>query len=303
MRRTFLLIGAIYFFINAANAQGDLEKILSLDSTITSDKVFATFKTTQIINSQSIETVKAQCLDFRIAHRFGSISTGIHQLYGFDNASDIRIGFDYGITDRLTVGFSRSRIEENLEGLIKYRLLQQTRNNKVPVSITIFANAAITPKQDNTITPEYAGDYAAFSHRISYCYQALIAHKFSSAFSLQIMPSLIHRNFIQDPNDKNDILSIGAGGRLKFSKRAAILMDYYFNARSAPYQSFNYDKNALFYNPLGIGFELETGGHVFTIMFSNSAGIIENEFIPYTTDSWFKKGFKFSFNISRSFFI
>lgn len=282
-------------------ATEDWRSLISLDSLNTDGTTNATFKTTRIINAQSLETVKAHTLDFRVTHRFGSVNTGIHQLYGFDNADDIRIAFEYGITNRLTVGFSRSRIDENLEGLIKYRLLRQKENGDMPLSVTLFANMAYTPKHDVTATPEYAGDLSNIAHRFSYTYQAIIGRKFSKGFSLQFMPTLVHRNFITDTLDKNDLISIGVGGRLKLTKRSAIVIDYFYNVRPSSLQSFSYNANAHYYNPLGIGWEIETGGHVFTIMFSNSAGIIENEFIPNTTESWFNKGFKFSFDISRSF--
>jgi len=153
---------------------------------------------------------------------------------------------------------------------------------------------------DYTATADYAGDYAIFAHRMSYTYQVLIARKFSRIFSFQIMPSLVHRNFITNPSDKNDIYSLGAGGRLKFSKRSAIVVDYFYNINPSN-STRSAGSGITYYNPLGIGWEIETGGHVFTIMFSNAAGLIENEFIPNTTDSWRKRGFKFSFDISRNF--
>jgi uncharacterized beta barrel domain-containing protein DUF5777 len=281
--------------------QEDWRSLISLDSLNTDGYTNATFKTTRIINGQSLETVKAHTLDFRVTHRFGSVETGIHQLYGFDNADDIRIAFEYGITDRLTVGFSRSKIDENLEGLIKYRLIRQTANGKMPLSITLFANTALTPKQDLTVTPEYPGDLSVFAHRLSYTYQAIIGRKFSSGFSLQFMPTLVHRNFVSDPDDANDVYSMGVGGRLKITKRTAIVIDYFYNVNPTNNSRSDATTGITYYNPLGIGWEIETGGHVFTIMFSNSAGIIENEFIPYTTESWLKKGFKFSFDISRDF--
>jgi len=293
----FVLIAGL---IRPLIAQEDWKSLISIDSLNTSDKVNATFKTSRLINGQSIETVKKRTLDFRVAHRFGNESMGIHSLYGLDAASDIRLAFEYGVTDRLTIGFSRSRVKENLEGLIKFRLLQQKEDGKMPLSVTLFANSAMTPAMDYTVTSEYAGDYAVFAHRMSYTYQVLIARKFSRGFSFQITPSLVHRNFIVDSADKNDIISLGAGGRLKFSKHSAIVIDYFYNIN--PMNKTRSSKPSVtFYNPLGIGWEIETGGHVFTIMFSNAAGLIENEFIPNTTDSWTKRGFKFSFNISRSF--
>ncbi len=300
MKRKSKLIIALFGFItgfyNPVIAQEDWKTIVSIDSINTCNMYSATFKTTRLINAQSVETAKNHSLDFRISHRFGNVSMGGHSLYGLDAASDIRFAFEFGVSSQLTMGISRSRIAENLEGLIKYRLLEQREDGKMPMSVTLFANTTLTPAKDYSSTL----DYALFAHRMSYTYQVLIARKFSRNFSFQLMPSLVHRNFITDPADKNDLISLGAGGRLKFSRRSALVVDYFYNIN--PMNSTRSSNPYLtFYNPLGIGWEIETGGHVFTIMFSNSAGIIENEFISNTTDSWMKKGFKFSFDISRSF--
>jgi hypothetical protein len=295
-----VFLGLITVFISPITAQEDWKSLASLDSLNTNGNTNATFKTSRLINAQSIETVKAHTLDFRVSHRFGNESMGIHSLYGLDAASDIRLALEYGITNRLTVGFSRSRLAENLEGLIKYRLLMQKENGSMPLSVTLFANSAATSAADYTVTSTYPGDYSTFAHRMSYTYQILFARKFSRGFSFQIMPSMVHRNFITNPNDKNDLISMGAGGRLKFTKRSAIVVDYFYNVNPSN-STRSVGAGITYYNPLGIGWEIETGGHVFTIMFSNAAGIIENEFLPNTTDSWSKRGFKFSFDISRNF--
>src|SRR6478735_8937952 len=120
-----------------------------LDSFLVEEKpayVIASFKATRIVNAHSIETVRKGILDFRITHHFGDVGGnygGVHTLYGFDNASDIRFGFEYGITDRLTAGFGRSKVAENLDFFLKYRLLRQTLDNRMPVSVTVFADMAI----------------------------------------------------------------------------------------------------------------------------------------------------------------
>ena len=188
---TFL---SLFFFCAQVFAQNEKEKdfditTLLMDSAKTSEKVIATFKTTRIINMQSIETVHKRTLDFRVAHRFGAIGKNsggnAHNLYGFDNSTDIRIAFEFGITDPLTVGLSRSKMNENLEGLIKCRLIQQTTDNRVPFAITLFANIAYTPKSDNTGIFNVPGEPNAKIRqqlrRITYTTQAIIARKFSSS--------------------------------------------------------------------------------------------------------------------------
>ena len=298
--KTGIFLGLIIALINPIRSQENWKTIVSIDSINSCNMFVSTFKTTRLINAQSVETVKDHSLDFRISHRFGNANMGPHSLYGLDAASDIRFAFEYGVSSKLTIGVSRSRIAENLEGLIKYRLLQQREDGKMPISITLFANSAMTPAKDNTATSSYAGDYSVFAHRMSYTYQVLIGRKFSRNFSFQLMPSLVHRNFVSEPSDKNDLISLGVGGRLKFSKRSALVVDYFYNINPMN-NTRSSIPNLTYYNPLGIGWEIETGGHVFTLMFTNAAGLIENEFLPNTTDTWSKRGFKFSFDISRSF--
>ncbi len=295
LKITKLLAFSVLFFVSSSVwAQDDWQKLLADETVSTpSTKVIATFKTTRIINSQSIETVKKRTLDFRVGHRFGTIggTTGnSHNLYGFDASSDIRLAFEYGINDRLTVGFSRSKVRENLQGLLKYRLLEQTDNNKVPVSVTVYTDAAFTPEKD------IDSSYVKWEHRLNYSTELCIARKFSPGISLQIMPTWIHRNYVRDYLDDNEIFALGAGGRIKFTKRVALIFDYYY-----VFNEYHTLANSPFYNPLGLGIEIETGGHVFSVMFTNSAGLIESEFIPNTLDSWETGGIRFSFNISRNF--
>jgi hypothetical protein len=294
------------FFTSLCAQELDLLSLVD-DSDKENEKVFATFKTTKIINAQSIETVKKRCLDFRITHRFDNIAVNgsAHTLWGIDNSQDIRFSFDYGITDNLTAGFSRSKFNELLELYGKYRFLEQTVNNKVPVSVAAYVCAGYTPINASAF---YLGVDKNFKqndlYRLNYFSQLIIARKFNSWLSLQLMPSYHHRNFIKyavnasnNKEDQHDIFSMGIGGRIRFTKRMAILIDYFHNF--SEYRANN--KANPFYNPLAIGFEMETGGHVFHMNFTNNGAISENNFIPNTTSNWLKGEFKFGFNISRVF--
>jgi hypothetical protein len=275
-------------------------------------KVYATFKTYKLGNAQTIETVKKKNLDFRISHRFGNVynmdngdnalNEAAHSYFGFDNASDIRWSFDYGVTDNLTIGIGRSRFRETYDGSIKWKLISQKEHFKVPVSVTLFLDAGYTSVKPDLL---YAGAVKNFPtndmHRFSYFSQLIIASKLSNWLSLEILPSYLHRNYIlQRVNDKgkedvNGFFSLGVGGRIKVSKRMCLIADYFYNF--ADY----YQNNTAAFNPLAVGFELETGGHVFSMFFTNSSALIENNFIPYTTDTWSKSQVKFGFCISRTF--
>ena len=232
-------------------------------------------------------------MDFRITHHFGDVSGqggGAHTLYGFDQASDIRLAFEYGINDRLTTGVGRSKIGEMVDGYLKYRLLQQTTDDKMPVSVTLFTNMAITPQK------KIGNEYDIFAHRLSYTYQALIARKISSKLSLQITPTFSHRNYLFNARDENDLFSLAVGGRMKLTRSFALLADYFYT-----FSNFRSTNKQTYFLPLGVGVEIETGGHVFHLFFTNNAAILENSFLPNTTSSWRKGEFKFGFNISRTF--
>lgn len=281
----------LFFFVTSSTifAQEDLLKMLEKDSQPKAEPVLAMFKTNKLINIHTNETVRKNNLDVRISHLFGNMGLesggGIHNLYGIDQSADIRIGFHYGITDRLMIGVSRAKRNEDLEGLLKYRILDQTTDNKIPISISAFTNIAYSIKE--------SADFKSNTYRFSYCSQLIFARKFTSRFSFVVVPTLIHRNFV-GADDENNTFSLSGGFRLKFTPSASVIVDY----------SHTFGRPDLVlphYDVVGIGVEVETGGHVFTIMFSNASGILENDYLVNTMDSWSKGGFKLSFNISRMF--
>lgn len=297
MQFVLLMLKNKFTFLSVAILilQGNVFAQTDLDSFLVEDNppkyVIASFKATRIVNAHSIETVRKGILDFRITHHFGDVGGnggGVHTLYGFDDASDIRFGFEYGISDRLTAGFGRSKIAENLDFFLKYRLLRQTLDNRMPVSVTVFADMALTPQKNSAL-------YSEFANRISYVYELLIARKFTNALTLQLMPLYLHRNYVANPNDNNDLFSLGVGGRMKLTKRFALLGDMYYN-----FSNYLTTTNG-FYLPIGIGVEIETGGHVFQMFFTNNAAIVENSYIAGTRSSWTKGEFKIGFTISRDF--
>jgi hypothetical protein len=291
MNKILLAISLLISFV--AQAQDDIMKQLEEQSKPTEKQpVIGTFKSTKIINVQTNETNKKRNLDFRVSHLFGNVGEesggGVHNLYGLDQSADIRIAFHYGITDKLMVGLSRAKREENFEGEIKYRVVEQTEDGKMPLAITVFGQSTLSGREN------VAGLYDKFEHRMNHCAQLIIARRFSSKFSVEIVPGIVHRNIVNF-NDENDLYSIGGGFRYKFTKSASVIADYVYMLNRPEEIADNY------YDPLGIGFEIETGGHVFTIMFTNASGILESDYIPNTVDSWGDGGFKFAFNISRVF--
>jgi hypothetical protein len=283
--RYFLL--CFLLFPISSFAQDDLMDLFEEEPA--TEYTSATFKTTRIALGHSIENPANGDLLFLISHHFGKISSGAYEFFGLDQAT-IRLGFEYGINDRLAIGIGRSSYNKTFDGFIKYKLLRQSKGVKnMPVTMNLLAGMSVNSLKWNEPDKE---DY--FRNRITYLYQLLIARKMTSNLSLQIMPSLVHKNLVATKDDKNDIIIIGAGGRYKFTKRSSINVEYHY---VLPDQINSYD----YTNSLTIGFDIETGGHVFQLFFTNSVPINVSDFLTQTTDSWSDGDNYFGFNISRVF--
>jgi len=255
----------------------------------------ATFKSTRLINGHTVETTQGGVLDVKISHRFGQLDDGFYNLFGLDFAS-IRIGMDYGLTNRLMVGGGRSSFEKQFDGFLKYRLLWQSEGKKnMPVSVTLFASAMLQTDTALLKVQKKTNTELSTRDKMSYAYQLLVGRKFSPAFSLQLSPTLIHENLVDSSSNSNDIVAIGAGARLKLTQRSGITVEYYYVIPGTKLPGT--------YNTFSIGYEIETGGHVFQIHLSNSTGLTERSFIAETSGRWSKGDIHFGFNISRVFTI
>lgn len=248
-----------------------------------------TFKGTRLMNGHSIETRDRGVLDVIISHRFGRVNGGAYQFFGLDE-SNVRLGVDYGITDRFNAGVGRNSFEKTYDGFLKYKFLRQqegdTRN--VPLSVAGFTSIALP-----TIRTGNPAGEPDRSSRLAYTYQVIVARKFSPAFSLQISPTLVHRNSVREAQDPNDVAALGAGGRIKLTRRVSLNAEYYYILNRAAGSDSR--------NPLAIGFDIETGGHVFQLHFTNSRAMIEKGFITETFGDFFDGDIHFGFNISRVF--
>jgi hypothetical protein len=287
--KTGLIVSALFLF-QAIRAQEDTTDLLSLlgEDEPTLDYTIATFKSTRVINMHSIENAAAGHLDFRISHRFGTINSGVSELWGLDQAY-MRLGFEYGVNDRMMIGFGRSNVNKEIDGFVKYKIIRQSTGSKnVPVTISWFSSAVVrtTPFAD----PERKN---YFTSRLYYCHQLLIARKISDALSLQVAPTLVHRNLVADSTVKNDVYAIGVGGRYKLTKRSS------FNFEWVPVPGNQLDD--IYRNSLSLGFDIETGGHVFQLHFTNSKPMNEKGFITETTGDWSEGDIQFGFNVSRMF--
>lgn len=269
-------------------AQDDLLKALE-DSAAPQGREYdnTTFKATRIINGQSVKTQAKGVLQFLISHRFGAINTGIAEFYGLDQAV-IRLGLDYSLTDNFTFGIGRSSFEKTYDGFVKWAFLRQTTDKKIPITLAYFGSFAIDNRKfEDAILND------AFDTRVTYTSQLLIAHKFNKKISIQLMPTLIHRNLVKTNEEENTVYALGAAGRFKLTNRLALVGEYYALLSENVAEQYK--------NSIAIGFDIETGGHVFQLHFANSQGLIEKFFIPQTTGDVSAGDVFFGFNISRVF--
>lgn len=286
----FLLISCISI---ALRAQDDLlDELNKIQKPVTS-YASATFKSTRIVSGHSIETVAAKHLDFRISHRFGALNSGYQELFGLDQ-SQIRFGLEFGLTDRLTVGLGRNSYQKTYDYYAKYKLLRQSSGAKtMPISISLLA-AAFT----NTMPSQTNARFYNNLERQTYCGQLLIARKFGERVSLQLTPSILHRNKVETAIDANTLYSLGMGGRFKLTRRTSFNVEYYYTPTSVGDISLH---DPQFKNALSIGFDIETGGHVFQLHFTNSKGMSEKYLIGQTEGTWQNGDIFYGFNISRVF--
>lgn len=252
------------------------------------DHIKNAFKSHRIINGNSIEMLPPGVLDFRILHRFGPLSGGGYQLFGLDQAS-MRLGFDYGATSFFMFGVGRSTFRKEVDGYAKVRILwQSTGAHRMPLSLLwaggIMLNGLKQPVPDVETT---------FSRRLAYYNQLIIGRKFSERFSLQLTPTWLHRNITESIVDPNEVYAVGLGGRFKFTKRVALTWDAYY-----PINTFNTRLESM---PVALGVDIETGGHVFQLHFSNCTGMNERAFLTDSNGNWLKGEIRFGFNISRWF--
>jgi len=281
MKKNLFLI-LFFLFTFYSNAQEDL--LSQLDSTQVVDKtVTATFKGLQIITLQSTKLAAKKEFYMVISHRFGSVKGGISEFFGFDDATT-KIGGVYGVTDWLSVSASHHTLLKINEASVKYRIARQ--DEKFPFDIvgynTIDFNSGL--KKDDYPRIE-------FSDRLVYIHQILISRKLSEKFSLELAPSYVHKNLYNPGIENDNQFTLGAGGRMKLTKRLSLNLEY----------GQNFNKPDYYKNPLSVGLDIETGGHIFQLLFTNSRAMTESGYLTNASGDWGKGDFAFGFNLYRVF--
>jgi len=244
------------------------------------------FKSTRIINAHSSEMLRKGTMDFRLLHRFGRVNQGVKQFFGLDQAA-FRMAFDFGLSRDVMVGIGRSTVGKELDAFIKVRFLQQTKENETPISLLLASGALVrTGISTDITTPD-----PTFIQRSSAYLQMIAARKFSDKFSFQLSPIILFRNRVTG-TEENATFALGGGARYKVTRTIALTADYHNTLQGL-------DSEAK--NPLSLGIDIETGGHVFQLHFSNSVGLSERAYLTETVDEFFKGDIRFGFNLSRIF--
>lgn len=280
---------AVLFFIVTFISKAQIEDL----------RTEKTFSSSRIINGHSNEILDKGTLEFRVEHKFGDFAGsngGLQNFFGIDNASDIRIAFEYGLTDRIMLGMGRIKgfgpYRGLLDGFLKGQLLRQTTDNSMPISLAAVASATFSyapASQDVSLV----NHYPEFSHRLAYAAQLIVSRKFENIGALAFLPTYTHRNYVRY-DDQNGLFSLGVGVRIPFLDKFALVSEYYYN----------FDQSGIrddYKNSLALAFEWMTFGHTFSVYAANAGGFGEQQFIPYTTGDWSKGQFRLGFAITRKF--
>lgn len=289
------------------NAQVESDSIFLEDelsvSVSESEYIEETFQSTRIINGHSNESLRKGVLEFRVEHRFGDIAGkdgGVQNMFGLDNSSDIRLGFEYGITDRLMIGLGRNKgtgtpYRSLIDGFTKYAILKQKKKG-MPISLSAVGITTFSYQKASEDVSQISS-FPKWEHRMAYAAQLIMTRKFGNVLSLALSPTVVHRNYVAT-NDVNTLFALGGATRVAITPKMAILLEYYHVFSD---DDRSYSSGAKFTNSLGLAFEWITFGHNFTVYLTNSKGFVETQFIPYTFENWLKGQFRLGFCIGRKF--
>ena len=301
------ILSAVTLFSLAAISQDTLVAHISANKATQPEPSYTwIFSSPKMINTNTVEILQKGILEFKVTHNFGNIggdNGGIKRFFGLDNAADVRIGFQYGVSNRLNLVAARAKgaglVQQQFELGLKYRILRQADDdNRYPVSMTLFANTVVSAMKANDLDDQ-ENSFRGLSDRLSQTVQLLIARRFGK-ISLQLSPAVVNRNYVI-AGDDNTIFALGGAARIPVRGKFSLLLDYFHSFRSQESIDMFKARDIKFYDALGVGIEIVTEGHVFQLNFTNATETLENRLIPHTTTSWGKGEFRWGFTIARDF--
>jgi len=266
------------------------------------------FKDTRIINSVSVETLQKGKLDFRVGHKFGDLlgdAGGWPTFYGLENAADVMIGFDYGISDKLMVGISRTKgsdeLKQNVNFSTKFRIADERTGSSFPFTLSVYGLASLSTMPKSTSSEPSLSTFEQQAHRLVYHMQIMAAKKIANKLSIQLNAGLTYRNVVRE-GDKNDLVSVGAALKYQITKAFAIIGEGVFPFNGA--RDLQVESDPLYFPTTGFALEWETGGgHTFQLNLTNGRGLMATDYIPNNTANWSDGEFRMGFVISRLFTI
>jgi Membrane bound beta barrel domain (DUF5777) len=309
MKKIFLLF-AFYFAANHIIAQTvDSVAAVSVlpdageDEPALPVKVFVSQR---LINANTVEVLKKGIMDFKVSHSFEDIAGdkgGIKNFFGLDRSTDVRIGFQIGLSNRLNIVATRAkgagRVQQLYELGLKYQMMRQLQNDpKHPLSMTLYVNNVISTMKAEPL-PDRENSFRGFGDRTSQVVQLMVARKFGKS-SFQLSPAFVNTGYVQSGDD-NSMFALGAAARIPLSKKLVFVFDYFHPFRSKDSKNFIRSTGSEVYDAMGAGFEILTEGHTFNLMFTNATEILENRFIPRTVTSWGRGEFRWAFALTRAF--
>ena len=264
------------------------DELLSEIDTVIEEPTYASavFKGLKVINFESTKLVAKKGFNFIVSHRFGTVKKGFQNLFGLDEAVT-HLNFVYGLSDNINISASRSSNQKIYEVATKFRLVNQ-QAGKIPFTVVGYTSVLANTSLDTDNLPKLE-----FKHRLSYVAQLLVSRKMNNNLSLILSPTFFHDNYLTDDFQENSQYGIGFGGRYKLGKRWSLNTEYGMH--------LNRSENSLYKNPFSIGVDLETGGHVFQLLFTNSQSMNTNGVFGTSTGEWGESDVYFGFNLARSF--
>jgi hypothetical protein len=300
-----LLFGILSLVLISAKAQTDSVTIIE-DKKEEEKPATKIFYSQKVINTKSVEVLRKGILEFNVSHNFGDIAGdngGIRRFFGLDNSTDVRIGFQLGLSDKFNLVAARTKglfVTQQWELGLKWQLLHQADDSGHPLSLTMYVNDVVSTQKRSPLAGQETS-FTDFSDRHSQIVQLMLARK-CGKISLQLNPLYLHTNLVV-PYDQENIFALGGAIRLPLSKKIILLADYFHPFRSESTKDAFEANNLKLYDPFGIGLEIVTEGHVFHLNFTNATEILENRFIRKTVTNWGDGEYRWAFTISRNFIL
>lgn len=304
MKKIFLITGLLQSII-AFSQEDTAIVILETENNVEENIPVKVFYSQGLVNAKTVEVLRKGVLEFKVSHNFGDLAGsngGIKRFFGLDNASDIRIGFQLGLSDKLNIVAARAKgaglVQQLYELGLKCQLMQQEALPGKPFSITAYANAVVSSMVASTVADQ-ENSFKDFSDRLNESAQLMIARKFGK-ISLQASGTVVNRHYVI-PGDDETLFAIGGALRLPITEKFILLADYFHPFHSQEARHLYRSMNTELYDVFGVGVEILTQGHVFHLNFTNATETLENRFLPKTVTSWGKGQYRWAFTISRNF--